>query len=150
MEDVPLLAVAFLGRASARHGIEVGSLPPEVLRALMEHGWPGNVRELANVVERLVLLAEDGRPSIEDLPAEMRRSAGGDEGCPFNLPANGLVWDQVERGMMRQALERSQGNRAAAARLMGLTYKAFLYRLEKYGMTGDSRDTLAESPEMGI
>jgi DNA-binding NtrC family response regulator len=134
MEDVPLLAASFLDQAAARHGIEMHSLPPAVLRSLMEHGWPGNVRELANVVERLVLLAEDGRPSADDLPAEMRGRAVGEDGCPFSLPAHGLVWEDVERGMMRQALERARGNRAAAARLLGLTYKAFLYRLEKHGM----------------
>ena len=115
----------------------------------MEHGWPGNVRELANVVERLVLLAEDGRPNVEDLPSEMRRSAAGGKGCPFSLPADGLVWEEVEKGMMQQAMDRSRGNRAAAARLMGLSYKAFLYRLEKHGMSGDGVDVVAESPEMG-
>ena len=51
--------------------------------------------------------------------------------------------------MMRQALERSRGNRAAAARLLGLTYKAFLYRLEKYGLAGDDGPPVTESPEMG-
>jgi two-component system NtrC family response regulator len=149
MEDVPLLAAAFLEQASARHGIEIRPLSPDVLRALMEHGWPGNVRELANAVERVVLLAEDGRPSIEDLPTELRRSSVGGEECPFSLPADGLVWESVERGMMRQALERSQGNRAAAARLMGLTYKAFLYRLEKFGMAGEKENSATESPEKG-
>jgi two-component system NtrC family response regulator len=149
MEDLPLLAEAFLDQASTRHGIELHSLPPAVLRALMEHGWPGNVRELANAVERLVLLAEDGKPSVDDLPLEMRRSAVGEEGCPFSLPADGLVWEQVERGLMRQALERSRGNRAAAARLLGLTYKAFLYRLEKYGMAGENGNAVTEFPEMG-
>jgi two-component system NtrC family response regulator len=149
MEDVPLLAAAFLDQAAARHGIEVRSLSPDVLRVLMEHGWPGNVRELSNAVERLVLLAEDGRPNVEDLPSEMRRASAGGEGCPFDFPADGVVWEQVERGMMRQALERAQGNRAAAARLMGLTYKAFLYRLEKYGMASNDEPTVAESPDMG-
>jgi two-component system NtrC family response regulator len=114
----------------------------------MEHGWPGNVRELANVVERLVLLAEDGRPSVEDLPAEMTVSATAESGCPFSLPADGLVWEEVEKGMMRQALQRSQGNRAAAARLMGMSYKAFLYRLEKFAMAGED-SAAAKSPEMG-
>jgi two-component system NtrC family response regulator len=146
MEDVPLLAAAFLDQAAVRHGIEVRSLPPAVLRALMEHGWPGNVRELANVIERLVLLAEDGWVNLEDLPPEMRRTGTGEEGCPFSLPAAGVVWDQVEKGMMRQALARSRGNRAAAARLLGLTYKAFLYRLEKHEMS----DVNDESPEMRI
>jgi two-component system NtrC family response regulator len=56
-----------------------------------------------------------------------------------------LVWDQVEADLLRQALERSQGNRAAAARLLGLGYKALLYRLEKHGMAGDG----GESPDMG-
>ena len=144
LDDVPMLAASFLEQASARHGIEMASLSPAVLRALMEHGWPGNVRELANVVERLVLLAEDGRVNLDDLPAEVR-SAGGGTGCPFLLPAEGLVWDQVEADLLRQALERSQGNRAAAARLLGLGYKALLYRLEKHGMAGDG----GESPDIG-
>jgi len=144
LDDVPMLAASFLEQASARHGIEMASLSPAVLRALMEHGWPGNVRELANVVERLVLLAEDGRVNLDDLPAEVRSAAGG-TGCPFLLPAEGLVWDQVEADLLRQALERSQGNRAAAARLLGLGYKALLYRLEKHGMAGDG----GESPDMG-
>jgi DNA-binding NtrC family response regulator len=144
LEDVPLLAAAFLAKASARHGIETASLPQPVLRALMEHGWPGTVRELANVVERLVLLAENGRLNYDDLPPEIRGGGEG-AGCPFRLPAEGLVWEQVEADLLRQALERSQGNRAAAARLLGLGYKALLYRLEKHGMAGAG----CESPEMG-
>ncbi len=148
IEDVPLLAASFLDNASARHGIEVASLPPAILRPLMEYGWPGNVRELANAVERLVLLSEEGRMSIEDLPAEIRRTEGSHE-CPFQLPPEGVSWERVESGLLRQALERTQGNRAAAARLLGLGYKALLYRLEKYGMAdADSGDT-GESPDMG-
>jgi DNA-binding NtrC family response regulator len=142
-EDIPLLAVAFFEQASARHGLEVRPLPPRVLRRLMEHGWPGNVRELANVVERLVLLAEHGEVSEEDLPTEMQRNTG-IEGCPFDLPPEGIVWDRTEAGLLGQALQRTGGNRAAAARLLGLGYKAFLYRLEKHGMGEDD-----QSPEMG-
>jgi two-component system NtrC family response regulator len=115
----------------------------------MEYGWPGNVRELANVVERLVLLAEEGNASIDDLPQSLRGRGVGEEECPFNLPADGLVWEEVEKGMIRQALERTQGNRAAAARLLGLTYKAFLYRLEKHGMAGGDEGGVTESADMG-
>ncbi len=147
-EDVPLLAAAFLDQASVRHGLSVGSLPSTVLKQMMEHGWPGNVRELSNMVERLVLLAENGEVSADDLPPEFRRARAG-EGCPFELPPEGLVWEEVEAGLLRQALERSQGNRAAAARLLGLGYKALLYRLEKYAMAGQDADEKAESPEMG-
>jgi two-component system NtrC family response regulator len=133
-EDIPLLSKAFLDRACQRHGIQTRPLPPAVLRCLMEHQWPGNVRELANAVERLVLLAEDGQVSSDDLPAEMQRQSLDD--CPFTLPANGIQWDQMEAGLLRQSLTQVQGNRAAAARLLGLSYKTFLYRLEKHGMEG--------------
>ncbi len=141
--DIPLLATAFFEQASARHGLEVRPLPPRVLRRLMEYGWPGNVRELANVVERLVLLAEDGEVGEEYLPVEIRRGELA-AGCPFDLPPEGIVWDRAEAGLLHQALERTGGNRAAAARLLGLGYKAFLYRLEKHGM-GEG----GESPDMG-
>ncbi|HSL18601.1 MAG TPA: sigma-54 dependent transcriptional regulator [Methylomirabilota bacterium] len=136
-DDIPRLAEAFLERACARHGREVGPLPPAVVRLLLEHGWPGNVRELANAVERLVLLAEDGRPSVDDLPPAIRREAPGGAADPFRLPAEGLDWDAMEGSLLRQALERAGGNRAAAARLLGLGYKAFLYRLDKHGLDGD-------------
>jgi two-component system NtrC family response regulator len=130
-DDVPLLAKAFLEQAAARHGRQVGALPPAVIRCLMDYGWPGNVRELANAVERLVLLAEDDCLDIGDLPPAVRGHAG--RNGPIRLPAEGLDWDDMEESLLRQALDRSAGNRAAAARLLGLTYKAFLYRLEKYG-----------------
>jgi two-component system NtrC family response regulator len=132
-EDVPLLAARFLERAERQHGIEVEALPTLVLRKLMEHDWPGNVRELANVVERLVLLAEDGKINVDDLPRELRDPHPG-WNAPVELPAAGLDWDRMERSLLRQALERVGGNRAAAARLLGLGYKQFLYRLDKHGI----------------
>ena len=138
-DDIPLLATALLERAAARHGREVGAMPPAVVRALMEHGWPGNVRELANAVERMVLLAEDGRLDVNDLPPAVRGSDG-DRDVPVRLPAEGLEWDAMEKSLLQQAVERSAGNRAAAARLLGLSYKAFLYRLDKHGLADEGAE----------
>lgn len=137
--DVPLLAGAFLERAVARHGREVGSLSPSIVRHLMDYGWPGNVRELSNAVERLVLLAEEDGLSVDDLPAAVLSSDTGDA-TSLKLPVEGLEWDVMEESLLRQALERASGNRAAAARLLGLSYKAFLYRLEKFGLEGEAAD----------
>jgi len=132
-EDVPMLVEHFAARAARRHGTSEVAIPPAVLRRLIEHSWPGNVRELANAVERLVLLAEGGSARAEDLPEELR--PGGErpvlEGA-FRLPAQGLSWEAHERDLLRQALELAGGNRARAARLLELPYKAFLYRLEKH------------------
>ncbi|HEX9733005.1 MAG TPA: sigma-54 dependent transcriptional regulator [Thermoanaerobaculia bacterium] len=132
-EDVPLLVEHFAARAARRHGVSVEAFPPRVLKRLLDHGWPGNVRELANVVERLVLLSEGGRVSEDDLPKEMTAPAAGSDGG-FRLPARGLSWDDHERSCLAQALEAAAGNRARAARLLDLPYKAFLYRLEKHGL----------------
>ena len=130
-EDIPLLAKALLDRAAATHAVEVAPIPPDVLRLLLEYSWPGNVRELANAVERLVLLAEDGKVRAADLPDEVLAGSR-TKPSTFALPAEGLDWESMERDLLRQALERADGNRAAAARLLGLAYKAFLYRLEKH------------------
>jgi two-component system NtrC family response regulator len=146
-EDIPLLAEAFLERASEQHGVEIDPIPPPVLRCLMEHAWPGNVRELANTMERLVLLAEDRVLRVEDLPAEMRRD-GRDPGCPFRLPPGGLDWNALEAGLLAQALEAADWNRAAAARLLGLSYKTFLYRLDKHGMQGGAGECRAGDGEI--
>ncbi len=62
------------------------------------------------------------------------------EAAPIRLPAEGLAWDTMEESLLRQALDRSSGNRAAAARLLGLSYKAFLYRLEKFDLADDAAE----------
>jgi len=134
-EDIPLLAEHFAARAARRHGVPLPKLSPAVLRRLIEHAWPGNVRELANVVECLVLLAEERTVREADLPDEVARrprdlvANGG-----FRLPPAGLRWEEHEREILRQALEHAAGNRARAARLLDLPYKAFLYRLDKHGL----------------
>ncbi len=132
-EDVPLLAERLIEKAAARHGVEVDSIPPAVMRRLMAHSWPGNVRELANAMERLVLLADRGELSAEDLPPEVGAPRASTDSC-VRLPAAGLDWEQMESDLLRQALEHTDGNRARAARLLGLGYKAFLYRLAKHGL----------------
>jgi len=90
---------------------------------------------LANVVERLILLAETGEVAERDLPPELTGAAV--ERAPdgaFRLPPAGLKWEEHERSVLHQALALAHGNRARAARLLDLPYKAFLYRLEKHGI----------------
>ncbi len=131
-EDVPLLVEHFVARAERRHGVRVKPLPASLLRRLVDYAWPGNVRELANAVERLVLLAEDGVVSADDLPDAVASRPSGDGG--FRLPPEGISWEAHEKECLRQALELAGGNRSRAARLLDVPYKAFLYRLEKHGL----------------
>ena len=137
-EDIPLLVEHFAARAARRHGVQVHSFPGQVLRRLLDHPWPGNVRELGNAVERLVQLAEDGRVSAADLPEDMNRPPQPENG--FQLPPSGMSWEAHERSCLAQALEHTGGNRARAARLLDLPYKAFLYRLEKHDLGPRARE----------
>jgi two-component system NtrC family response regulator len=129
-EDIPLLVEHLAARACRQHGLPNIVFPRPLLRVLIDRPWTGNVRELANTVERLLLLAEDGEPSIADLP-----DGPGEQTDPgFVLPAQGLDWEALERSLLSQALKLAQGQKKRAAGLLGLPYKAFLYRLEKHGL----------------
>lgn len=130
-EDIPRLVEHFAQRSGRRHGVRTRPFPKPVLKRLLDFGWPGNVRQLGNVVERLVLLAEDGQVSLDDLPGEMS-GRGQQTAAGFTLPAGGMSWEVHEKSCLQQAMEQAGGNRAQAARLLDLPYKAFLYRLEKH------------------
>ena len=133
-EDIPLLAAHFAARAARQHGLAEVPLDRPVLRALMDRAWPGNVRELGHAIERLLLLGEDGAADPGDLPQD---AATGARDGGVQLPADGLDWEQLERSLLAQALERTGGNRRRAAALLHLPYKAFLYRIEKFGLGGE-------------
>ncbi len=103
-----------------------------VAERLEDYDWPGNVGELQGVVQRAAVLAGDGPIDERHLPPEIRRSVVDDP--PVQLPADGLNMEQVEIGLLRQALQRAHGNKTRAAELLGLTRPTLLYRLDKYGL----------------
>jgi two-component system NtrC family response regulator len=136
-EDIPLLADHFLRKMIERTGRGDLRLAPEVFARFDAYDWPGNVRELENVVERMVVLSRDDRISADSLPEALRGDAGGGAGegaARFPLPPQGVHLDEVERDLIRQALERHGGNRTQAARDLGLTRATLLYRMQKHGL----------------
>jgi len=129
-DDVPLLVKHFLGERA---------LTPLALQALLRYDWPGNVAELQRVVERAAALAPAREKiDLEHLPEAVAASLTVPERVPFRLPPGGVNLEEVERELIRQALERAHGNKTRAAELLGLTRHTLLYRLEKYGLkTGE-------------
>jgi DNA-binding NtrC family response regulator len=97
------------------------------MRSLLDHDWPGNVRELENALERAMVLARDGTIRREDLPAALRRAAGGDLSLRRQTGA-------AEETTIRAALERAGGNRRQAAELLGISVRTLFYRLQKLGI----------------
>jgi len=132
-EDVaPLIAhfVDVLSRDLRQRRREVA---PEAQRALETYPWPGNVRELKNVLERILLLQDSAGIRLDQLPSEIQGVAAR-SGTRFVLPAAGLNLDELERDLLHQALDRADGNKTSAARLLGLSRDTMRYRLEKHGI----------------
>ncbi len=137
-QDIPLLAHHFLQKYAAQFARPVVGFTREALERLEAHPFPGNVRELENVVERAVALETGEHLSTESLPAHLGRGGRADPGRPPALADGGIdleaFLEGVERRYLEEALERSGGNKTEAARLLGLSFRSFRYRLEKLGM----------------
>ena len=131
VQDLPLLINHFRGKLSKRLERHAPTVSPDALEAMRRYRWPGNVRELENTLEQLFILCDKDVIGLSDLPEKLRQPSAPDSG-EFKLPAGGLVLEDLEQDMIRQALSRSNGNIKGAADLLGLTYKTLQYRLKKH------------------
>ncbi len=140
-EDVPLLTQSFLqkiGRALAPPRTEV-VFSQDAMRLMMAFDWPGNVRQLENVVERALALTP-GRPQIDadDLPPEIREPDGGPGDADTALPEGGVDLRRrlrdVEREMIRRALDRAGGNKHQAAQLLGVKRTTLVEKAKRLGL----------------
>ena len=109
-------------------------LPPEAFALFDRYGWPGNVRELENAFERMVVLSRGEQLAVQSLPDKVRGAGDPPAAGGFKLPPQGIRLDELERDLLRQALERHGGNRTRAARDLGLTRNTLLYRMQKHGL----------------
>ncbi len=132
--DLELLLHKITAELAERHRLQAPQYGRRTLRALKDYGWPGNIRELRNFAERMLVLMGGTEKQPENLPAEMRRAETPATSEGFRLPEAGLSLDGLEADMIRQALQRSSGNRSRAARLLGLSRDTLLYRIKKYAI----------------
>ncbi len=131
-EDVALLIKHFVDYFCEQHKIEQKQLSGSAFKKLLAYSWPGNVRQLRNNLERLVLLSFGDTINSEDID-ELELS-NGNTAKEFLLPLHGINWEVHEKECLQQALSHCNNNRTQSAKLLGLGYKAFLYRLEKHGL----------------
>ncbi len=132
-EDIPQLIEHFVSLHSKRHNCPTPELEKQSYRALLDHHWPGNVRELSNRIERFVLL-NDEEELISSLNSDHQNDRN-NEVINFTIPSTGINWQAFERQCLAQALKQSDGNKTKAAAFLQMSYKAFLYRLEKYQLS---------------
>ncbi len=131
--DIPELARFFLQVASERNRADLARLSQDALDLLRKYHWPGNVRELRNVCEHVSTLMPGQDVAAEHLPIELTADKGRPGSATgFELPQDGINMESLEIDLIQQALAYANGNKSEAARLLGLTRDAFLYRLKKY------------------
>jgi transcriptional regulator with GAF, ATPase, and Fis domain len=121
--DIPLLVQYFLERSNRKYGRTI-EIAPEAMIYLWEYDWPGNVRELENLIERLVILSEDQRLGPEDLPVHIRSFISEKKIPHPALHDKDLnlrhALEQFKSRIIDEALRRTNGNKTAAAQLLGL------------------------------
>ncbi|MPZ42571.1 MAG: response regulator [Betaproteobacteria bacterium] len=131
-EDIPLLAELILVRLDAGAADRPATLSQGALRALQSYSFPGNVRELENVLERALALSTSEAIEASDLQLSQPTAAAVAAGsAPMNLQDH---LDRVEREAILDALERTRFNRTAAAKLLGITFRALRYRMARLGL----------------
>jgi DNA-binding NtrC family response regulator len=128
-EDLAPLVAHFLAKHSRRLGRKEVTVSLEAMELFRRHTWPGNVRELENAIERALVLGHDPVIRIEDLPDDLRQSLRDAPG-----PDNVRLLVDVEREQILKALRSVHGNKAAAARLLGLDRKTLYRKLDLYGI----------------
>lgn len=146
-EDIPELVQIFLQDYSAAQNQPVPRVLPEVMQPLLHYNWPGNIRQLRNVMERLFILQENGIIMAEHLPHSIRLQT--EEQPPsFSFPpvppaiplfveVGGRKQDQQERERILAALDRTYGNKKAAAGLLGISRGTLYNKLRKHGIDPD-------------
>ena len=133
-EDIPVLIDYFLKKHTRNTSRLITGLTPETKKLMVDYSWPGNVRQLESAIERAILLAEEDKITLEDLPTEVRQDVGPASEGTFKLPAEGINFEDVERNLITQAMEQTDYNITKAAKLLGLTFRTLQYRLEKFGI----------------
>ena len=130
--DIPILARHFVVKFNKEFNKQIEDIDASAMDALTRHPWPGNVRELRNAVERAMILGQEPVLTRGDFAFSLESGAHpGDSN--FALPPEGINMEELERDLVKQALERSGGNQSAAAQLLGMTRDQIRYRIEKYG-----------------
>jgi two-component system response regulator AtoC len=133
-DDIPRLVQHFAAKLAERGRTKPIELSPGADEVLQRYPWPGNVRELQNVIERLFVMCEAGDAiDVLDLPEKIRTAAGARPRHDAELSVKRAT-RELEARLIREALQKTGGNRTAAAKLLDLSHRALLYKIRDFGL----------------
>jgi DNA-binding NtrC family response regulator len=131
LEDIPLLAQAFVREFAKENDKKVNGFTADVLELLLRHSWPGNVRELRTAIESAVVLARGEKINPRDLPASVR-NAPADLNPQRLLARKDLTVKEAEKQLIIRALKEAEGNRTMAAKKLGMSRRTLHRKLHTY------------------
>ena len=149
-EDIPLLVEHFIEKSCGRYGLPPRRLRPEALEMLVRYNWLGNVRELENAIESMVVLSKSEELTADYLPENIAQQHNRVARIYLDIPDEGISLDEVERELLVKALEKAEWNQSKAARLLSITRKTLIYRMEKHGLiapAGAPQESLPQAQE---
>lgn len=136
--DVKLLLEYYMRKYSDQLGRNIEGIEADAMRVLLNYSYPGNIRELQNIMERAVTLETRPMIGVNVLPYHMQNETITRVAEDMEIPDEGIelevMVEQLERTMIRKALERTKGVKKEAAKVLGITFRSLRYRLDKYGM----------------
>jgi DNA-binding NtrC family response regulator len=140
-EDLPLLEKFLLDRFATQFNKDVRGLTRRAQIVLARHSWPGNIRELENVLGHACMMAIGDMIDVEDLPASLRHhermlgaAAGNSHEAEQQSGENPVSFDEHEKGLLAEALERANGNQSEAARMLRISRDRLRYKMAKYNL----------------
>ena len=144
-EDIPLLAEYFLQLSASKVGKVVDRISPGLMKRFIHYQWPGNVRELRNLIESMVVLSQREYLDTDDIPPGERlaeievppAAAGASPSAVGVEPGQFATMEELERVHIRQALEKTGGNRTKAAELLGIGLRTLHRKLKGYQVEDD-------------
>ncbi|MCK4865903.1 MAG: sigma-54-dependent Fis family transcriptional regulator [Gammaproteobacteria bacterium] len=132
--DITYLINHLSAQLAAKHCLNVPRYNMQTIEQCQRYTWPGNIRELKNFCERMVILLSGKTITIDNLPLEMKTNQKTKVSDPYILPEGGVILEKLEAQLIDQAMNKSHGNQSKAARLLGLTRSALLYRIKKHAL----------------
>jgi two-component system NtrC family response regulator len=133
--DVPALVQYFTQYFAAKLRQRPLQVSPEAMQALERYNWPGNIRELKNVVERAAILTPPGQPlALDELPLEVQLAAAPGPASDATLDADPRSLRNAERQHVQRILLECGGNKAEAARVLGVAHTTLYRKIQEYGL----------------
>ena len=133
-EDIPLLAEQLCTRLAGQLGMTAPQLTVGVIEAFRGYDFPGNVRELENILERALTLCNGSEITINDLQLPQTEAARAEDGAFTDKESLDDYLERLERSAIEKALTKANQNKTAAAKLLGISFRALRYKLEKLGI----------------